>query len=161
MDDYTEEDIPPGLPLNAADLALAHYDVPRHLGTLPFGSDDQFTRSLWVVFLGEWGIWTHAVLPLDNRLDMGDPEHIASECDLVANLIGPSLCHDDEEALVVLRRPALPDPSPADVHIFRLIHEAAATRETAPWSFFITGPTGARELHACIGDCRTRSYALP
>jgi hypothetical protein len=134
--------------------------VPRKLGTLPFGPNHEITRSLWVVFLGEWGFWTHAVLPLDNRLDMGDPDNIARECDLVANLIDPPGCHDDEEALVILRRPAPPDPSPADEHIFRLIHEAAATRETAPWSFFIAGPVGARELHACAGDCRTQTHAL-
>ena len=107
------------------------------------------TRSVvacWVIYMGVWGIWTHAVLPVDNRLDMGDPENIAGVCELVAGLIGPSICHEDEEALVVLRRPASPEPSLADEHIFRLIREAAATRETAPWSFFVTGPDGAREL---------------
>lgn len=152
MDTYTEaEDIPPGLPLTTADLARAHHGVPRHLGTLPFAPGASFTRSIWVVFLGEWGVWTHAVLPLDNRLDMGDADAIARECELVAGLIGPPGCHDDEEALVVLRRPAPPDPSPADEHIFRLIREAAATRETAPWSFFVAGPAGARELRAPAG----------
>jgi hypothetical protein len=149
MDEYAEaEDIPPGLPLSAADLLLAHYDVPRDLGTLPFGPDDTITRSLWVVFVGEWGIWTRASLPLDNRLDMGDPDDIARMCELVADLIGPPGCHDDETALVVLRRPAPPVPSPADQRIFRLVRDAAATRKTAPWSFFITGPDGARELPA-------------
>ncbi len=154
MDDYTEEDvyaeedIPPGLPLTAADLALAHFDVPRDLGALPFGPDDMITRSLWVVFVGEWGIWTHAVLPVDDRLDMGDPDNIAGLCDEVALLIRPPRCHEDEEAIVVLRRPAPPGPSPADEHIFRLICEAAATRETARWSFFTAGPDGVRELRA-------------
>ena len=79
---------------------------------------------------------------------MGDVDDIARMCDLAADLIKPPGCHEGEEALVVLRRPAPPDPSPADERIFRLICEAAATRETAPWSFFITGPGGARELHA-------------
>lgn len=148
MDEYIEaEDIPSGLPLTADELAHAHYDVPRHLGAMPFGPDDMITRGLWVVFMGVWGIWTHAILPLDNRLDMGDPESIAGTCTLVAGLIAPSACHEDEEAVVVLRRPAPPDPSPADEHIFRLIRAAAATRETASWSFFITGPDGARELN--------------
>ena len=152
MDERAEaEDIPPGLPLSAADRALVRHDVPRDLGALPFGPDDTITRSLWVIFVGEWGIWTHAVVPMDNRLDMGDSDSIAVECDLVASLIAPPGCHDDEEALVILRRPAPPEPSPADEHIFRLIREAAATRETAPWSFFITGPDGARELHAPAG----------
>jgi hypothetical protein len=149
MDDCAEaEDIPPGLPLSAADLALAHDNVPRDLGARPFGPDGTITRSLWVVFVGEWGIWTRASLPLDNRLDMGDQDDIASMCELVASLIEPPGCHEGEEALVVLRRPAPPDPSPADERIFRLIREAAATLETAPWSFFITGPGGARELQA-------------
>jgi hypothetical protein len=61
-------------------------------------------------------------------------------------LISPSNCHVEEEALVILRRPAPPDPSPADECIFRLIREAATDHETGPWSFFITGPDGAREL---------------
>lgn len=149
MEDHAKaEDIPPGLPLTAADLALARDDVPRDLGALPCGPDDTITRSLWVVFVGEWGIWMRASLPLDNRLDMGDVDDIAGMCDLTAGLIEPPGCHDGEEALVILCRPAPPDPSPADERIFRLIREAAATRETAPWSFFITGPDGARELHA-------------
>ena len=149
MDDYVEEeDIPPGLPLSAADLLLAHYDVPRDLGARPFGLKDSITRSLWVIFVGEWGIWTRASLPLDNRLDMGDVDDIARMCDLAASLIEPPGCHEGEEALIVLRRPAPPDPSPADQRIFRLVRDAAATRETAPWSFFIAGPGGARELGA-------------
>ena len=149
MDDCAEaEDIPPGLPLSAAGRALARYDVPRDLGAVPFGPDDTITRSLWVVFVGEWGIWTRASLPLDNRLGRGDVDDIAFMCDLTASLIEPPGCHDDEAALVILRRPAPPVPSPADERIFRLIREAAATRETAAWSFFITGPGGARELHA-------------
>jgi hypothetical protein len=50
--------------------------VPLDLGTLPFGPDDVITRSLWLVYVGEWGIWTHASLPVDNRLDMDmdDPD---------------------------------------------------------------------------------------
>jgi hypothetical protein len=151
MDTYTEEDIPAGLPLTAADIALAHYDVPRDLGALPFGPNDKITRSLWVVFVGEWGIWTHATIPLDNRLDMGDEDDIARMCDLVGSLIRPPGCHEGEEAIVVLRRPAPPDPSPADERIFRLVREAAANRETAPWSFFVAGPDGARELFASEG----------
>ena len=149
MDECAEaEDIPPGFPLSAADRALVRHDVPRDLGALPFGPDDTITRSLWVIFVGEWGIWTRASLPIDNRLDMGDADDVAFMCDLTASLVEPPGCHEGEEALVILRRPAPPDPSPADERIFRLIREAAATRETAPWSFFITGPDGARELHA-------------
>jgi hypothetical protein len=142
----SEDEIPPGLPFGPAEIAAARDYEPRDLGTLPFGPDDVITRSLWLVYVGEWGIWTHAVLPVDNRLDMGDPDKIASECELMGMLIKPSNCHDGEEALVVLRRPAPPNPSPADECILRLIREATADHETGPWSFFITGPDGAREL---------------
>lgn len=152
MDDYSEAGIPPGLPLTPADLALAHFDVPRDLGTLPFGPDDKITRSLWVIYVGEWRTWTHAVLPLDNRLDMGDPGDIEGTCDLVAHLMSPRGGYGDDEVLVILRRPAPPHPSEADWHICHLIREAAATCETAPWSFFITGPDGARELYATERD---------
>jgi hypothetical protein len=54
MDDDAEaEDIPPGLPLSAADRAMARYDMPCDLGALLFGSHDTITRSLWMVFVGE------------------------------------------------------------------------------------------------------------
>jgi hypothetical protein len=43
-------------------------------------------RSLWVIFIGEWGVWTHAVLPVDDRLDMPDKESISGLCALVGSL---------------------------------------------------------------------------
>jgi hypothetical protein len=64
------------LPLTEADLAAARHDVPRRLGALPF-PPGVASRSLWVLFLGEAGVWTHAVLPVDSRLDKPDPEHIS------------------------------------------------------------------------------------
>jgi hypothetical protein len=60
---------------------------------MPFGPDDKITRSLWVMFIGEWGVWTRAALPVDNRLDMPDAENIAWLCDFTGSLIRPSLCH--------------------------------------------------------------------
>ena len=133
-----------GLPLTEADLAAARNDVTRRLGALPF-LPESATRSLWVVFLGQAGVWTHAVLPVDDRLDKPDPEHITRLAKIVAIGLTFPLSYANEEALVVLRRPAPAVISEADAYIFRLVCEAAAARETAPWRFYVTGPDGARE----------------
>ena len=88
------------------------------LGAMPFSSGALISRSLWVIFIGEWGAWTHAILPVDDSLDMPDKENIAGLCDLVGSLIRPPRCHDDERAMIVLRRPGSPEISEADAHIF-------------------------------------------
>lgn len=131
-------------PLTEADLAAARDDVPRRLGALPF-PPGAGSRSLWVVFLGEEGVWTHAVLPVDSRLDKPDHEHITRLAKIVAIGLTFPLSYAREEALVVLRRPAPAVISEADACIFRLICEAATARETAPWRFYVTGPEGERE----------------
>jgi len=148
MSTYRESDveIPPGLPLGPAQIAAAYDFVPRDIGELPFGGHDLITRSLWLVRVGEWGIYTKACLPVDDRLDLGDAENVRAMCGLMGDLIRPSLCHDDEVSLVILRRPAPADPSSADEHVFRLIREATVGHETGPWAFFTAGPDGAREL---------------
>jgi hypothetical protein len=133
-----------GRPFTAAELAAARADVPLRLGALPF-LPGSASRSLWVVFLGETGVWTHAVLPVDDRLDKPDPDHIAHVCTMVGIGLTYPLSYAKEEALVVLRRPASPAISEADAYIFRLVCEAATARETAPWRFYVTGPDGARE----------------
>jgi hypothetical protein len=133
-----------GLPLTEADLAAARHDVPRRLGALPF-QPGAASRSLWVVFLGEEGIWTHAVLPVDSRLDKPDTEHITRLAKIVAIGLTFPLSYAREEALVVLRRPAPAEISEADACIFRVVCEAATARETAPWRFYVTGPEGERE----------------
>ena len=104
------------------------------------------SRSLWVIFIGEWGVWTHAVLPVDDRLDMPDKESITGLCDLVGSLMSPPLCHDDEKAMIVLRRPGPPEISEADGYIFRLVRQAAIGRETASGTFHVVGPDGIREI---------------
>ena len=142
----SEAEVPPGLPLGWAQIAAARELVPRDIGELPYGSGDLITRSLWLVRVGEWGIYTRACLPIDDRLDMGDPENVRTICELMGGLIHPPSCHDDEVSYVILRRPATPDPSPADEHIFRLIREATAEHATGSWTFFTAGPDGAREL---------------
>ena len=63
------------------------------------------SRSLWVIFIGKWGVWTHATLPVDDRLGMPDKEKITGLRDLVGSLIGPPRSHDDEKAMIVPRRP--------------------------------------------------------
>ena len=113
----SEAEIPPGLPLGPAEIAAAYDFVPRDIGELPFGSDDLITRSLWLVRVGEWGIYTKACLPVDDRLDLGDAGNVRAMCGLMGDLICPPSCHDDEVSLVILRRPAPADPSPADEHI--------------------------------------------
>jgi hypothetical protein len=133
-----------GCLLTEAELAAARAGVAQHLGTLPF-LPGAASRSLWVVFLGQTGVWTHAVLPVDDRLDKPDPDHIARLCTMVGVGLTYPLSYANEEALVVLRRPAPAAISAADAYIFRLVCEAATDRETAPWRFYVTGPDGARE----------------
>jgi hypothetical protein len=134
------------LPLSEADQAALRLAMLHDLGAMPFSSDALISRSLWVIFIGEWGAWTHATLPVDDRLDMPDKENIAGLCDLVGSLIRPPRCHDDERAMIVLRRPGPREISEADAHIFRLVRQAAACRETAPWAFHVGGPDGIREV---------------
>jgi hypothetical protein len=85
-------------------------------------------------------------LPVDDRLDMPDKESVTGLCDLVGSLMSPPLCHDDEKAMIVLRRPGSVEISEADAYIFRLVRQAAISRETAPWTFHVVGPDGIREV---------------
>jgi hypothetical protein len=48
--------------------------------------------------------------------------------------------------MIVLRRPGSVKISEADGYIFRLMRQAAASRETAPWAFYLVGPDGMREV---------------
>ena len=87
-----------------------------------------------------------ATLPVDDRLDVPDQENIAGLCDLVARIIRPSLCHNDEKAMIVLGRPGPVEVSEADLHIFRLVREAAVGRETMPRAFHVVGPAGISQV---------------
>jgi hypothetical protein len=51
------------LPLSEADQAALRPALLRDLGAMPFTPGAPISRSLWVTFIGEWGAWTHAVLP--------------------------------------------------------------------------------------------------
>jgi hypothetical protein len=134
------------LPLSEADQTALRPALLHDLGTMPFNPGALISRSLWVIFIGEWGVWTHATLPIDDRLDMPDQENITGLCDLVGSLIRPSLCHDDEKAMIVLRRPGPAEISEADAYIFSLVRQAAVGRKTAPWTFHVVGPDGTREV---------------
>jgi hypothetical protein len=134
------------LPLSEADQTALRPALLHDLGALPFRPGALISRSLWVIFIGKWGVWTHATLPVDDRLGMPDKENITGLCDLVGSLIRPPLCHDDENAMIVLRRPGSMKISEADGYIFRLMRQAAASRETAPWAFYLVGPDGMREV---------------
>lgn len=151
-------DISGPIPLTGSELAAARQNVAGHLGTHPFLPGAPSSRSLWVVFIGEWGIWTHAMLPIDDRLDLPDRAHIARLSEIAGLCLAPAKCHDNEEALVVLRRPGPAVISEADAYIFRLVCEAAAGRDTAPWTFYVTGPDGARQ---CFRQPSPRPAGVP
>lgn len=141
------EDIPAfPFPIEPIDISLARFQVASRIGKLPFGEYEECSRSLWVVFSGDWGVWTRAVIAVDNRLDGGDLASIAAKCDEVADLLGEPECYGIAIAAVVLRRPAPARPSRADRQIFRLLSKAAATRDAVPWSFFVAGPDGSLPL---------------
>jgi hypothetical protein len=134
------------IPLSEADQTALRPALLHDLGAMPFESGALISRSLWVIFIGEWGVWTHAVLPVDDRLDVPDKDSITGLCALVGSLMSPPLCHDDEKAMIVLRRPGPAEISEADAYIFRLVRQAAIGRETAPWAFHVVGPDGIREV---------------
>ncbi len=137
------------LPLSEADQTALRPALLRDLGAMPFEPGALISRTLWVMFIGEWGVWTRATLPIDDRLDMPDEEQITGLCDLIGSLIRPPLCHDDEKAMVVLRRPGPAEISDADAYISRLVRQAGDGRETAPWTFHVVGPNGIREVTEC------------
>jgi hypothetical protein len=134
------------LPLSEADQAALRPALLRDLGAMPFTPGAPISRSLWVIFIGEWGAWTHAVLPVDDSLGMPGDENLTGLCDLIGSLLRPPRCHDDEKAMIVLRRPGSPEISEADAHIFAQVRQAVARRETAPWAFHVVGPAGTHEV---------------
>jgi hypothetical protein len=137
------EDIPQfPFPLEPIDISIARLQVASRIGSLPFNEHEWSGRSLWVVFAGHWGVWIRAVVPLDDRLDTGDPATVTARCTEVADLLVEPDCYGVAIAAVVLRRPAPSKPTPADRHIARRVAKAAAARDTVPWSFCVTGFDG-------------------
>jgi len=146
------EDIPQfPFPLDSIDISFARFQVASRIGKLPFSTYEECSRSLWVVFAGEWGVWMRAVVPVDDRLDAGDPVAIAARCAEVADLLVEPDCYGIVVAAVVLRRPAPSKPTRADRHILRRIANAAAARDTVPWSFCVTGFEGFFPLRLPAG----------
>ena len=68
------------LALSEADQAALRPALLRDLGSMPFAPGATISRSLWVIFVGEWGTWTHAVLPVDDSLGMPDDENLTGLC---------------------------------------------------------------------------------
>ncbi len=134
------------LPLSDADQTALRSALLHDLGAMPFRSGELISRSLWMVFIGAWGAWTHAALPVDDRLDMPDEENVAGLCDLVSSLISTPRCHGDERAMIVLRRPGPAEMSGADACIFRLVRQALVGQAAAPWEFYVVGPDGIRSV---------------
>jgi hypothetical protein len=115
------EDIPAfPFPIEPIDISLARFQVASRIGQLPFDGYEASTRSLWLVFAGDWGVWVRAVIPVDNRLDAEDRATLAAKCAEAADLLGEPECYGIAIAAVVLRRPAPDKPSRADRQIFRL-----------------------------------------
>ena len=139
-----QEDIPAfPFPIEPIDISLARWQVANRIGKLTFDGFEASTRSLWLVFAGDWGVWVRAVIPVDNRLDAEDRATLAAKCAEAADLLGEPECYGIAIAAVVLRRPSSDKPSRADRQIYRLLTKAAAARDTVPWSFFVAGPNGA------------------
>ena len=69
---------------------------------------------------------------------------IASWCDLLAHFMEHP--RREETALVVLRRPGPAEISNADKYIYRVMREAAAGLQTAPWAFYETEPNGVQQV---------------
>lgn len=139
---YASADLEPRL--SASGQAELRDAVLRQHATLPFDPGAAFTRILWLLFLCSEGIQTRAVLPVDNRLDLPDSDNIAGLCDLLANFLEHPM--GGETALVILHRPGTTGISDADKYIFRILSEAAASRDTSPWTFYVTGPDGVHKL---------------
>ena len=114
---------------------------------LPIPPRAPYTRGAWLIMISPWGVRNRATLPIDNRRDRPEPAAIVGLCDLIALLIARSgLVTDDETALVVLKRPGTARVSDADRHIFRLLCEATARRDTIRWAFYVVTPPGIQKL---------------
>jgi hypothetical protein len=138
------EDIPAfPFPIEPIDISLARWQVASRIGKLPYDGFEACTRSLWLVFASDWGVWVRAVIPVDNRLDAEDRATLAAKCAEAADQLGDPECYGLAIAAVVLRRPAPVKPSRADRQIYRLLTKEADARDTVPWSFFVAGSDGA------------------
>jgi hypothetical protein len=134
----------PEPPLTEAGQAALRDDMLSSLGTMPFLPGALISRSLWLIFICPWGFRNPVVLPVDDRLDLPEPDDIASWCDLLAHFMEHP--RREETALVVLQRPGPANISDADKYIYRVMREAAAGLQTAPWAFYVTGPDGVQQV---------------
>src|SRR6201986_2429994 len=128
MDTYFEEGADPPQPRPREEIPGFPFPIE------PFDGYEACTRSLWLVFTGDWGVWVRAVIPVDNRLDAQDRATLVAKSAEAADLLGEPECFGLAIAAVVLRRPAPGKPTPADKQIFRLLTKAAAARGPVPGS---------------------------
>ena len=77
------------LPLSEADQAALRPALLHDLGALPFKPGALISRSLWVIFIGKWGIWTLLALQWWHKIQKdsglltevcGDNSHIHVVC---------------------------------------------------------------------------------
>jgi hypothetical protein len=134
----------PEPPLTEAGQAALRDDVLSQLGTEPFPPGARISRSLWLILICPWGFRNPVVLPVDDRLDLPEPDEIVSLCDLLAHFMEHPM--RDVTALVVLRRPGPAEISDADKYIFRVMCEAAARLQIMPWVFYVTTPDGVQQV---------------
>jgi hypothetical protein len=89
-------------PIEPIDISLARWQVANRIGKLPFDGYEACTRSLWLVFAGDWGVWVRAVIPVDNSYTLLagaswlDPQDIANAAlylnsDLASKVTGVTL----------------------------------------------------------------------
>ncbi|HEX3516266.1 MAG TPA: hypothetical protein VHT26_19935, partial [Trebonia sp.] len=75
-------------PIEPIDIWVARWQVASRIGKLPYDGYDECTRSLWLVFAADWGVWVRAVIPVDNRLDAEDRATLTAKCAEAADQLG-------------------------------------------------------------------------
>ncbi len=111
---------------------------------MPFEPGARISRMLWLILICPWGFRNPVILPVDDRLDLPEPDAIAGWCDLLVHFMERPM--RDVTALVVLQRPGPAEISDADRYIFRVMCQAAAGLQTMPWAFYVTGPDGVQQV---------------
>jgi len=134
----------PEPPLTEAGQAALRDDVLSRLGTGPFPPGARISRILWLILICRRGFRNPVILPVDDRLDLPEPDDIARWCDLLAHFMDHP--RDDETALVVLQRPGSAKISDADKYIFRVMCEAVVGLQAMPWAFYVTTPDGVQQV---------------
>jgi hypothetical protein len=154
MDTFSDPAVTePEVPLTEAGQAALRDELLAQYATLPTHPDAPYSRGLWLDFICQWGFQSRAVFPVDNRLDRGDPDNIASLADLLAFFMSHPMGGD--QALVVLTRPGPADITDGDEYICRALSEAATRYETVPWAFYVVTTGWVQEVRPATPIIRT------